>query len=656
MRWYVVRLNDPCSLVQRGDTLELSGDTGSSLSLNPAIDAWRSMPLINVRVADTANGVNLENPTIFVPTKDSPQRGVYDNVTNSVWFVDYFSGNVTKFANSTPYNSTSYRVNKTTDVQETTAKNPVAICFEYNSSTPSSSTIWVANYNSNNVSRISITDGTVLAQVDTGTNPIAITFVPGDVVSNNSVWTANYGGTWGNRNQVTRIFVNYTSMSSRTVNAAVNQSVIAYDPNPDNTTKYVWLGYFDSGNIAKINCTNYVSNNNLSPLVYTATVLSNVANGTYGVTDMTYAYTNWTDSAGNLTYPTMWIAGLRANVVFRINASNISANSMYFPVDLGPRGIVWDNATRKIWVTCNSQNTLNKIACNNTINGSEVTENTTNTGVNPYGVVWDSKSGNIWVSNAGDNAVQTFSPSLGTLTGTYKNLFESFYRLQRSNTGTNATESWQVVQFALLTLRKPTNETTLWRIGDSKQINWTYADSIATDEVSLMICAGTNATQAVIANYKYPINTTFTAEFNGSDGNGTYNWTIPANITNGTYLNLMNATLRVAIIDTNANLTDGRNYDYSNNQFEIIGAINNVTPSGTTLYLGQTYPINWTKAGNFNYSNTSLDTNFTIQLSVNGTNGSYGMVQVLVGPYPDEASLAKAKTALEAAGYRPVRM
>ncbi|MFY9728057.1 MAG: GWxTD domain-containing protein [Bryobacteraceae bacterium] len=36
--------------------------------------------------------------------------------------------------------------------------------------------------------------------------------------------------------------------------------------------------------------------------------------------------------------------------------------------------------------------------------------------------------------------------------------------------------------------------------------------------------------------------------------------------------------------------------------------------------------------------------------------GRPGMVQVLVGPYPDEASLAKAKTALEAAGYRPVRM
>ncbi|MGB9456112.1 MAG: GWxTD domain-containing protein [Bryobacteraceae bacterium] len=36
--------------------------------------------------------------------------------------------------------------------------------------------------------------------------------------------------------------------------------------------------------------------------------------------------------------------------------------------------------------------------------------------------------------------------------------------------------------------------------------------------------------------------------------------------------------------------------------------------------------------------------------------GRPGMAQVLVGPYPDEASLAKAKTALEAAGYHPVRI
>ncbi len=36
--------------------------------------------------------------------------------------------------------------------------------------------------------------------------------------------------------------------------------------------------------------------------------------------------------------------------------------------------------------------------------------------------------------------------------------------------------------------------------------------------------------------------------------------------------------------------------------------------------------------------------------------GRPGMAQVLVGPYPDEASLAKAKAALEAAGYHPVRV
>jgi cell division septation protein DedD len=35
--------------------------------------------------------------------------------------------------------------------------------------------------------------------------------------------------------------------------------------------------------------------------------------------------------------------------------------------------------------------------------------------------------------------------------------------------------------------------------------------------------------------------------------------------------------------------------------------------------------------------------------------GRPGFAQILVGPYPDEASLAKAKAALEAAGFHPTQ-
>ena len=208
---------------------------------------------------------------------------------------------------------------------------------------------------------------------------------------------------------------------------------------------------------------------------------------------------------------------------------------------------------------------------------------------------------------------------------TCKNIFENFYRLQRNNFGTNATENWQIVQFSPLTLRKPNNEAAPWRIGDTKQINWSYADSITTDSIRLMICSGNSTT---IGDYKYNISTGLTAEYNGSDGNGTYNWTIPANITNSTAapadLNLMNNSLRIAIIDDTLDIAN-RSYDYSNNPFEIIGAINNVTPSGTAspLNVGQTYPINWTKAGNFNYSSTGINSNFTVQLSTDGTGANY---------------------------------
>ena len=128
-------------------------------------------------------------------------------------------------------------------------------------------------------------------------------------------------------------------------------------------------------------------------------------------------------------------------------------------------------------------------------------------------------------------------------------------------------------------------------MGQSFDINWTFADSVKDHDIDLKL-NDNNSTN--ISNYTLPINTTITMSYNSNGTNyGLYNWTVPDSIS-GT--NLIGTQLRVGVIDNNLS---ARNYDYSNSVFEIKGDINLTAPNGGEPWkAGETRQINWTRAGN----------------------------------------------------------
>ncbi|MBU2035425.1 MAG: GPI anchored serine-threonine rich family protein, partial [Candidatus Omnitrophica bacterium] len=188
--------------------------------------------------------------------------------------------------------------------------------------------------------------------------------------------------------------------------------------------------------------------------------------------------------------------------------------------------------------------------------------------------------------------------------------------------------SWFAVEFGPLTLKLPNGGTPpnltdreVWQVGDNQTISWKYADSVAGDKVTLALCKSgcTN-----IANYNIIINSTINASYNGTGTPGTFNWNIPAEI-NGS--NLINNTLWMSILDQN--ITNGRNYDISNNNFTIKGKLNVTGPIAASNWtVGESRSIDWTKKGNFDY------TTFRIDVSTDG-GGSY--------PYPLNTSLTQSQ-------------
>ncbi|MDD5584484.1 MAG: hypothetical protein PHV55_05485, partial [Candidatus Omnitrophica bacterium] len=186
-------------------------------------------------------------------------------------------------------------------------------------------------------------------------------------------------------------------------------------------------------------------------------------------------------------------------------------------------------------------------------------------------------------------------------------------QIYRNATGSAANYDYSLIEFPPVDVGVP-NGGENWTVGQTKTINWTYADSSAGHNVAIRLCD--NGCDQ-IANYN--INITDSVSI-GTNNNGSYNWEITNVDKNESapHANPINGTLRVAVIDlglpggANPNQTH-RNWDISNANFSINGSIDLLYPvGGETLYIGEVNNIQWAKTGNFNY------TTFRIQLSVNG--------------------------------------
>src|SRR3989338_8102479 len=155
----------------------------------------------------------------------------------------------------------------------------------------------------------------------------------------------------------------------------------------------------------------------------------------------------------------------------------------------------------------------------------------------------------------------------------------------------NSSAAWFVAELPAVKVTAPENGT--WRVGQTKSINWTHADS----------CAGHNFTIKI-----NPSNSTVTTDYTTNittelGSNDTYSWTIPAYIGS---LNMIGSTMRIAIKDENTTTT---NWDIANGPFEIKGDINLTYPLGggsQNFTVGDTVQVNGTAKGNLSANNLTL--------------------------------------------------
>ncbi|HBG64843.1 MAG TPA: hypothetical protein DDX16_11540, partial [Candidatus Omnitrophica bacterium] len=175
-------------------------------------------------------------------------------------------------------------------------------------------------------------------------------------------------------------------------------------------------------------------------------------------------------------------------------------------------------------------------------------------------------------------------------------------------TAINSNSTYSAIEFCPLTLKLPNggnassgySDREVWRVGQSKNITWKYSNDVAANNISILLNLNNDTN---ISNYSLIINNSINTSYN----NGTYTWTIPEAIS-GT--NLLSANARIAIQD---DVLSVRDYDYSNNRFEIKGDINVTAPSGGENWnVGDTRQINWTRYGNMSAIN------FNITLSTDG--------------------------------------
>ncbi|RKX43694.1 MAG: hypothetical protein DRP27_07830, partial [Thermotogae bacterium] len=200
-------------------------------------------------------------------------------------------------------------------------------------------------------------------------------------------------------------------------------------------------------------------------------------------------------------------------------------------------------------------------------------------------------------------------------TSTITNLSDDFVRAEITTTTTSgdtlalsrhtsavATDiDWFVVEFAPLTLKSP-NGGEVWRVGETHDITWKHADSLES--------GGSGADGHHLSDIKLDTN-------GGADGYpltiatgvdatlDSYSWTIPATIDT---VNLIGTNLKVRIIDTDLAT---RNYDDSNDSFEIKGTLTLTAPNGGELwYIGDSDKyITWDYTGELGTVSLYYDTN-----------------------------------------------
>ncbi|MCX5693109.1 MAG: hypothetical protein NTX47_05445, partial [Candidatus Omnitrophica bacterium] len=596
VKYYVVELTDLVGASQgTGTNLTFAtNDETKSQPLATAVDPKRTLLLIGVSAPNDTTTTTYDDETLLIPQITGPKGICYDSsARNLIWVCNTYAGTVSR------YNaSTGAKVGTDTTV----GTMPVAICYV---PTAGSESIWVANYSSNNVTRINPVDGTVAATISTGSiiNPIDIA---ADTTSSPpAVWTANYGGT-ASTNLVTKILSGTNVGTAYGVNDTF-PTAICYDGRG-----YMWVAGNSSTRIHRYDCTAPATNGRY-------TVFTNA-----GFSSIKYAASGF----GNRAYPQVWVTNLRNNYVALVNVTTITAPVLVadYATELNPRGIaIVDKAGTvddAVFVTNFGSNSLIKITASD---GSVAV--IADTEVNPYGIAYDTTQLKLWVSNSNSNSLMSFnesaaSPVIYSLADTVSAIY-----LYRQNVTTSASmiATCVAVQFCPITIIAP-NGGEVWTISASPEITWKYSDSLTiggsgtagVHKVKLQITKdGTNW-------YDIPGATSLDVNNSSAVANeGKFTWSnLPSTITG--IANMVGETFKVRIFDTDKEASPANFYDTSNNNFIIKGKLA-ITQPLDTWKIGETKAIQWHANGNLSGLSPS-----TINISLS-TDGGAGFTDIPSG-------------------------
>ena len=277
-------------------------------------------------------GVSSTDNTFGVGT--GPAAVCFDGA--NIWVANFGSNNVTKLDSSTGATIGTYAV----------GTNPFGIAFD-------GASIWVANFGSNNVTKLNASTGATIGTFNVGTSPRGI------CSDGTFIWVANQGS-----NNVTKLNAG-TGALVNTHNVGTSPIGICYDGSS------IWITNSGSANVTKLNATN-------------GSVL-----GTFNV--------GTTPSSVCYDGSSVWVTNQGSANVTKLTASTGGAIGT-FNVGTNPTGISFDGAS--IWVANNSgaSNSVTRLNA-----GTGATISTHTVGTNPRAVCFDEAT--IWVTNEGTNNV-----------------------------------------------------------------------------------------------------------------------------------------------------------------------------------------------------------------------------------------------------------
>lgn len=241
-------------------------------------------------------------------------------------------------------------------------QNPHGIAFD-------GTNIWVANYSTNNVTKLLAASGANEGTYSVESNPQGVVF------DGTSIWVVN-----SQASTVTKL------------TAATGAQVGTYDVGTPPVTTTPYGIAFDGANIW---VTESLTNSVAKIQASTGNTL-----GTYSVGNTPYGIAF--DGAN------IWVANNEDGTLTELQASTGNVIGT-FPVGSGPHGVTFDGTY--IWVTNTGDNTVSKVQ---TSTGNVV--GTYSVGQTPVGIAYG--GGTIWVANFGANTVTKLQASSGAPIGT----------------------------------------------------------------------------------------------------------------------------------------------------------------------------------------------------------------------------------------------